>query len=80
MTLPSHHGVVFDTLSSHLQPIRGRKVNGLRQIVTLVEAGVIGAWKRDHEFAGVLVGAVYGNAVCLNSNVEKKPFYFGSIN
>ena len=68
--ISSHERVVLDTLAAHLQPIRRSKVDGLGQVVAMIEARVIRARERDHELAGVLVHAVNGNPVSLSKKVE----------
>ena len=53
--IPSHEAVVLDTLAPDLEPVGGRKVDGLGHIVPVVEAGVVGARERDDKLARVLV-------------------------
>lgn len=63
--IATHQRVVLDTLSAHFQPVRRGEVNGLGEVVAVVEAGMVAAGKRDHELSGALVGAMNRDAVSL---------------
>ena len=54
-TEPPHHGVVLHTAPAQLEPVGRGEVDGLRQVVAVVEAGVVAAGEGDDELAGVLV-------------------------
>ena len=62
-----HEWVVFDAFPSHLQPVWWGEVDGLRQVVALVEPGVVGAGEGDDELTGTLVDSVNGNTVSLQT-------------
>ena len=66
---------MLNALPAHFQPIWWCKVDGLCQVVALVEAGMVGAGKRDHELPGVLVSAVHGDPVSLESKKKKKRYF-----
>ena len=70
-----HLGVVFHALAPHLQPVGRRKVDGLGQVVAVVEAGVVAAREGDHELAGMLVGFVHGDAVGLKKRRKLQTRY-----
>jgi len=61
MTL--HLLVVLDRRASQPHPVRRTEVNSLGEIEALVEASMIGSWKRDHKLSHVLVDLVNGHAV-----------------
>ena len=56
---------MLDALPAHFQPIRRSKVDGLSEVVAVVEPCVVAAGERDHELAGVLVGAMNRDAMSL---------------
>ena len=58
---------MFDAFPSHLQPVWWGEVDGLRQVVALVEPGVVGAGEGDDELTGTLVDSVNGNTVSLQT-------------
>ena len=66
---------MLNALSAHFQPIRWSKVDGLRQVVALVEPGVVGTGKCDHELPGMLVGAVHGDPMSLESKKKKENIF-----
>ena len=64
-TEATHQAVVLDALAPNLEPVGRRKVDRLRHVVAVVEAGVVTARKGDDELPGVLVHAVHGHTVGL---------------
>jgi hypothetical protein len=56
--VPPHEGVVLDALPAHGEPVRRGEVDGLRQVVAVVESGVIGPRESYHELPGVLVSTL----------------------
>ena len=46
---------MFDALPANLEPVGRRKVDGLRHVVAVVEAGVVGPGERDYKLSGILV-------------------------
>ena len=50
--------VVFNTLTTLLQPVRRGEIDGFSKVVTLIETGMIRSWKRDDKLASEMVSAV----------------------
>ena len=46
---------MFDALPANLKPVGRGKVNGLRHVVAVVEAGVVGPGERNNKLPGILV-------------------------
>ncbi len=61
----AHQAVMLDALAPNLEPVGRRKVDRLRHVVAVVEAGVVAAGERDDELPGVLVHAIHGHTVGL---------------
>lgn len=67
--IATHQRVVLDALPAHFQPVRRGEVNGLGEVVAVVEAGVVAAGKRYHELSGALVSAMNWDAVSLEQKL-----------
>ena len=55
--------VAFNSIATQLHPIGGAKVDRLGKIEALIEAGVVGARKRNDKLARVLIDFKYGHFV-----------------
>ena len=53
----SHQRVMLHAFPPHLQPVGRSEVDGLGEVVSVIEAGVVGSREGYHELARVLVAS-----------------------